>query len=942
MKRTYFKLTVRGVKKTATRFLSILAIVTVGVGFLSGLLATTPDMQLTADSYYDANSMFDLDIQDYVFGFGDGDVGKIAALDCVDKVMPAYVKDVVMQTESGTVTARVYGVPMGRDDERINDFVLTEGEFPGEGECLALCVNGYSSKYGVGQTVTVSPDTSGYDDIGDTLALTKLRISGLVKAPYYMSIESEPSLEGTGTLGLVLYVPYSAFTAENYNHIFVTLRDAVGLDSFSRQYQLLTDEGADRLKALGSGITAQKRSDKLEELGQKYDGAAAELQSQREQADKEFAEAERLIEEKEGELAQARAALEEKREQLENMKPLLSQEQYAAMLAQLAGAEDKIAAGCESVARARTELSDKQRQAEEGFARAEEELDGLKTAIEDFPVVQWSITDRSDTVSYSSYKSNSEKVAAIAKVFPVFFFMVAALVALTTMTRMVEEERIQIGTLKALGYSKGAILCYYVGYSVAAGLLGGITGVLVGFYTLPRVIAGAYGMMYTLPQTQCAFYWNYALLIIPLAVCITAGATLCASLAQLAERPSTLMLPRAPKPGKRILLERTPLWKHLKFSLKVTARNIFRYKKRLFMTVFGIAGCCALLLTGFGLRDSIHEIVDKQFGEIYRYNLTLALSREEAADDDSVIKGVLSDREYISDYACVYSGSGKAGANGRQESINVMVPRNTDELKRMINLRNRISGDDIAFNADSVVLTEKLCETLGVREGDTVTLTDADGKEADFVVTGVCENYISGFAFVSTEKYESSFGRPEYRVVLAATEEHTQQVRDELSRKLLESDSVLRLSFSDTVRESFSNTVKSLDSIVIVLIVSAGLLAVIVLYNLTNINICERKKELATLKVLGFTDRETGAYIFRETVILCVLGILLGLVLGIGLHAFVVRTAEVDSVMFGRSISWLSYLLSAVITVLFTAAVDLFMRKKVNSVDMVAAMKANE
>lgn len=607
---------------------------------------------------------------------------------------------------------------------------------------------------------------------------------------------------------------------------------------------------------------------------------------------------------------------------------------------QIKDAEKEIAASEKELADGKKEYEDKKAEADEKLADAKKQLDDAEKKISDISDSKWYVLDRGDTVSYTSYDSNSQKVAAVAQIFPLFFFLVAALVALTTMTRLVEEERGQIGTLKALGYGNKTILLYYVLYSMVAALAGSFIGIFIGYFTLPYIIANAYSMMFTIPATKMVFHVGYAMIIIPIAVFCTVAATLFACYEQLKEKPSHLMLQRAPKAGKRILLERiTPIWKRLSFTKKVAARNIFRYKKRLLMTVVGIAGCCALLVAGFGLRDSISDIVGKQFGEIYKYDLTLSLADNGDAEKDQNLSTVLNDSSLVKSYSEIHSETVRIGG----KDVNLFVPKTPEGLTSQINLRNFNTGKAIEFNENSVVITQKLSETLNVNVGDQITVSDLDGKTYKFTVTGVAESYISSYLFISSEAYSSAFGKqPEFKTLLVQTVGGDQQFRDSLSEKLLESDNITYIKFLESVKESFNNMLSKIDYIVMVLILCAGGLAMVVLYNLTNINICERKKELATLKVLGFHGGETAMYIYRETTILCLIGIAAGFVLGMFLHRFVVYCAEVDSVMFGRTVAPMSYFLAALITIVFTVIVDLIMMKKLKNIDMVESMKANE
>lgn len=1038
--KTYRRLLIRSVKATRTRFFSIMAIVAVGVGFLAGLLATTPDMQYTVDQYYDENRLFDLDVRG-TMGVTDADAEALRALDSVEICMPAYVTDVLMNAGDGSgFVTRIYGVPLGAfgGETFLNGFELAAGRMPeNASECLLASPNGYTgSAHAIGETYTISEENKEFDKLDDTYAGRTLTVVGLAKSPYYMSVESEPSTVGAGRVEAILYTLPDFYSLEVYTDLFLSVRGAAALNTFSKEYQTLIDGVADTLETLGEDRSVIRYREVVDEANEKLTDARVELADAEADAEKKLADArqeldeghadlesgKREVEDAKIQVADARVKLDDAKKeldknqrkvtdarwtltdarkdaeaqfkdaysQLEDARPYYGEAWYQAALQSVRDAEKaanaeldasakeiryaerKLSEGKTKVADAETELADAEKDiadaekkiadaetriadgeqeyqtasddAEREIADAHKKIDDAQKDVDELETPEWVVTDRSDTVSYRSYKSNSEKIAAIAKVFPIFFFLVAALVALTTMTRMVEEERMQIGTLKALGYDRRDILAYYVGYSVLASLLGSVAGVFIGFYTLPLVISNAYTMMYVLPQTQLVFWWKYALIVAPVAVACTTGATFVACLGQLSERPAQLMLPRAPKPGKRVFLERIGfIWKRMKFTDKVTARNVFRYKKRLFMTVIGVAGCCALLLTGFGIRDSIRDIVAKQFGEIYQYNLSLYLSEDGAETDDPIIAGFLADSSAVTSFAVMHSEVGEAEHAEGSSEVTIFVPRDTDALKQQITLRNRKSGADIPFNEDSVVLTEKLAETLGVKAGDTVEIGSADGKRANFTVTGVAENYLTGYLFMSEKTYEAAYGEtPEYKLVIASVPDESAETRDAVSRRVLESDHILLVQFSETIRESFSNTVKNIDYIVIVLIVSAGILAMIVLYNLTNINICERTKELATIKVLGFHEKEVASYIYRETNILVALGIVAGFGLGVWLHSFVVRAAEVDAVMFGRQIYLRSYLLAAAVTALFTALVDWIMLGRLKNIDMVESMKANE
>lgn len=673
----------------------------------------------------------------------------------------------------------------------------------------------------------------------------------------------------------------------------------------------------------------QEQAALLDDSDQRLAEGQAALDAAKAAAETQFGDAERQLAEKEQQLQTAAAETKKGRAELE---------QTAAKLAdagrELADAKRNLANGEQAYAEAREK-------ADTEFADAERKLADGEQALADIGLPDWYVLDRHTNVSYVSFEGNCSKVEAIAVVFPVFFFLVAALVALTTLTRMVEEERGLIGTMKALGYSRGAIAWKYILYAGSATVAGCAFGLIVGMQVFPIVIWGGYGILYILPPLLTPFNPLYASVAAAAAIACTMLATAGACWGTLRECPARLMLPKAPKAGKRILLERISfLWSRLSFTHKVTARNLIRYKKRFFMTVIGIAGCTALLVTGFGLRDSIGEITEKQFGELYQYNVTIGLKGADALTDDAVAS-IVADKTLLEDALAVSQESGEVAYRDETVNVSLYVPEKAERLPSFIHLRNRKSGETVALPEDAALLTEKAADTLGLSIGDTVTVKNADGREAAVRIGGIVENYVQGFLYMTPGQYEKSFGSaPEYTALAAKLAEGASQ--NALSEPLLKTGLVSAVSFTDNVRESFADVVGSIDYIVMVLIVCAGLLAFVVLYNLTNINITERQKEIATIKVLGFYDGEVAAYIYRETAVLSLIGTAVGLVLGVFLHAFVVRTAEVDMVMFGRSIHAMSFVFSALLTLFFSLLVNLVMNRKLRAIDMVESMKAGE
>lgn len=571
-------------------------------------------------------------------------------------------------------------------------------------------------------------------------------------------------------------------------------------------------------------------------------------------------------------------------------------------------------------------------------ARYDKKTEPVKEALEALAADRegWYVLGRDANVSYVSFEGNADKVAAIARIFPAFFFLVAALIALTTMTRMVEEERPNIGTLKALGFGKGAIVGKFLVYSGLATLAGIALGELMGFWLLPMLIYETYDTIFHMPAFVMTIDWLAAAAVpLAMAACTLLPAGL-SCVRSLRERPAELMRPRAPKPGKRILLERVSfVWKRLSFRAKATCRNIFRYKKHLFMTVFGVAGCTALMLTGFGLRDSLYKVTEEQFGAIVGYDV-----RVTAADADALEQIASGGYFGASADMCrivVRSGTLSADGNSRSLTVYAGAPGTVDEFVR---LKTRGDKEKIPFDGDSAVLTERIALEYGIEPGDEVTL-EAAGVRATFAVTHLTENYVGSAMYLGDGLFARLFGSFEPDSLLVR-EEMSEEEQGALARTLLSEGLASGVEFSSRTRESYAGLIRSVDFIVVILILAAGALAAIVIYNLTNINITARTKEIATLKVLGYRRWESAMYILREILILTVIGICAGLGLGTGLHAYVMRAVDSIDMMLGRNIFVQSFFYSAGLSLAFAVLVDGLMVIKMNRIDMAESMKAVE
>lgn len=681
------------------------------------------------------------------------------------------------------------------------------------------------------------------------------------------------------------------------------------------------------------------------------------------------------INEQAGDISTIEQTITEGREQLEAAKSQLQaaqaevdsgQAQIAAYEQQIADGEAQIASGRAQLQEAKDqlpsqeqELADARKELEEGeadylegkkdaeaeIADGEQQIADAEAELADLEEPEWYLNTRDDVVEdYGEMEDNAEQIGAIGKVFPLMFFLVAALVSLTTMTRMVEEQRGHIGTMKALGYSKTDIAMKYLWYAGSATLGGGAVGIIVGQKLFPYIIQVSYGIMYDcLLQPDIPYRPVSAIQALLISFACIMAATGLSCMKELRENPAELMRPAAPKVGKRVLLEYIPfIWKRLNFTTKSTFRNIFRYKKRLFMTIFGISATMALLVTGFGLRDSIIDLADIQYDNIQLYDAMITFSGTEEEKKD--LGQWLENEKDVAASTMVHMEMVDVSTGEGDGEVYLCVPENTEEFQTMTVFRNRVSHETYTLDGEGVLLTEWMADTLGVSEGDTITVEAEDGSSSKEVpVMGVVENYIMNYVYMSPEYYEKLYGEPaEYEVMYAEfTPEGKEQEKD-LGAEILQQPGVYNVSYTSDTKREINDMLQALVLVIIVLIVTAALLAFVVLYNLNNVNITERRRELATLKVLGFYDTEVAAYVYHENIILTLIGIVVGVGLGTILHQYIIHTIRVDMVMFGQHVSLISFLISAVLTAVFSAFVNFVMYFKLKEIDMVESLKSVE
>ena len=711
------------------------------------------------------------------------------------------------------------------------------------------------------------------------------------------------------------------------------------------------------LDAQITSLTAQRDElDKKEAalLGQEQTLAAQE---------EELLSAGRQITDGKSQIAAARSQLDSTKSQITDGKAqilsawaLLNEKEDTlnASKAQLASGEQELADGRseyeQAAKEAEEQITDGQAKITDGekqLTDAKQQIADAKAEIKKIENPKWYVQTREDALTeYQGYGDNADRMRSIGKVFPVLFFLVAALISLTTMTRMVEEQRVQIGTMKALGYGKAAIAGKYIGYALIATLGGSIFGVLAGEKILPFIIIYAYMILYKhLPAILVPYHMSYALQASGIAVACTLIATIASCYKELAAEPAELMSPAAPKQGKRILLERIGIiWKHLNFTWKSTVRNLIRYKKRFFMTIFGIGGCMALMVVGFGLKDCIYEIVSLQYEKVQFYDAATYMSDDiseenrqqlhDYLDQNADIKETIEARMQKTD---VKSASGK-------KTLYLMVPSDNEKIEDFLSFHSRTNKDEVySLKKDEVILTEKMASLLNVKVGDELTIEDEDRGDQTVTVGAICENYMSHYLYLSPEKYEELYGVPaEYNTIIYSVKDGKDDQIEKIGTKLLSMDGVLNVSYTSSIEGRLDDMLRSLNLVIVVLIVSAGMLAFVVLYNLNNINITERQRELATLKVLGFYDGEVASYVYRENILLTIIGSVVGMVLGNLLHRYIILTVEVEEAMFGRQIHWQSYLYSFLFTVAFSLFVNWVMFYKLKKIDMVESLKSVE
>ncbi len=1041
VKKAWKKSKRREVTHTLGRFLAILAIVALGVGFFSGLKVTKNAMIDTADQYLRDYAMFDEKIMT-TLGVDKAQVASIAAMDGVESAEGAVSMDVLATLESGAS----YVLAAHSITSQVNLLKLTAGRMPiADNECLGdarmLPVSA------VGSNLTISAEND--KDTLDAFVYDTYTIVGLTDSPTYLNMERGTTKLAGGKITAYLYLPEGGLSTDYYTELYVRLSSATG-KIFSVAYDhavaRMEDPLTKRMRQLSTARyqdIVTKATKEIADAEKKYQDGLAEYNTQKADAERELndaaaklADAKQQIQDGwteidknedslnlaqqqyvsglaaynqgvsdyeaaktdafaqldasqqtiDGQRAQLNAALDAATlagdtDQIAYLQGQLSaldtaqgqlnaqrqtttllfegtQAQLDANKAQLDAAKQQIDDGRAALSQGKIKLNEAQEQYNDGYqdyldgkaeadqkladaaqelADARVKIDDAQTELDKLKPPSVYVLNRETNAGYVNFENDSSIVNGISKVFPVFFFLVAALVTMTTMTRMVEEQRTQIGTLKALGYGGVTIAWKYIAYAGSAALLGSLIGFFGGCWLFPWVIWQAYGMLYGFAPIIYTLDWSLFAVSLAVTLLCSAGVTLLTCRAELSLMPAELMRPKAPKEGKRVFLERIPfIWKRLGFMIKISLRNVFRYTKRLIMMVLGIGGCTALLVTGFGIRDSIANIAQDQFNNIMTYDFAIVFDEpKDAAQQTTFIKDT---SDILS--SCVFVTTDTLSAYTKEGLKDVNVIATGDEkISSLIDMHQ--NGVSLSYPADgSVAISDKLARIAGVSVGDSIQVLVDDANKVSLPVSAIFENYVYHYMIMTPNTYETTFGKPcSYEAALANSALADQH---EVSAKLLDDFGAANVSVTTDIQDRVNNMMSSLNLVIFVIILCAGALAFVVLFNLSNINITERIREIATIKVLGFYAPEVGAYVFRENLVLTLLGALAGIPMGIWLHSFVMGQLSFDMVSFHVVIKPLSYLLSVAMTFFFAFGVDLFMRPRLSKINMVESLKAIE
>ncbi len=982
-----FKNTFKKIFNSIGRFLSIMFIIALGISVFIGLREFSASMLYTADNYYDKYNLMDYKIISS-YGLTKGDAQSIREITNAGKVIPSYSIDVLSEGKS----IRIHAL-----EKDVNNVEIIQGRMPKKNtECLADVYN-----YSVGDKIDFDAK-----DITKYININKCTVVGTIKSPLYIRDEKGISNVGNGKLISFIFVNKEVFVSEYYTEIYVIAQNTKQMNSYYEDYQnelTLLNEELVKLKPIRETIRYEeilkeannKIVDIRKEVNEKLSDASKKLKNSKNSLDdsqgklndekslvkSQFENQYKILNDnksnilnvlKEYELTESNitdyltslnntinnlnnqlssyektsSEYIELKTQIDNLKMVYNtllelknnleeinngvdrlDKEYASFQKTIADNQLKIDDGYDQYNKGISELKKSENE-------ADQKINDAKKEISEIEKPKWYLLDRTDNSGYINYKEDIIKVDAIARVLPIFFILVGMLMSSNALSRLIEEERMEIGILEAIGYSKSKIIMGYLIYVFIAGILGLTIGLTIGYSIIPKIIYGVFLSRYYVPKLITIVSPLPFSLVIGVTMILAVVVTVIACYKELKEVPSNLLRPKPPKSGKKVFLENIKfIWDKLNFMWKITIRNLFRYKKRIIMTVLGVAGCTALLLTGMGLNDSINTISKLQYEDIFKYDSMFILDEKEIElseyliniFDDNNIKNPL----LINQNAYTYNYDDKTG------DVYVVISSDDDKLYNFINMTSSITNKKTRLKNDGVIITKQLSEQLNAGKGDIISIRNSDNELYFLHVNDVVKNYVSHYIYINKEYYNEIFGRDiKYNTIIA-------EGKIDGYMPLTEHN-ILMVSYTDDIAYTFESFVSGLNKIIILILVCAGMLAFVVLYNLTIINVSERKREIATLKVLGFNNSEVSAFIYRESIVLTLMGIIAGLILGVFLHRFVMMTAQTDNIMFLKEIKWVSFILSGVTTIVFSFIVQLIINRALRRIDMVESLKSVE
>ena len=988
--------TFRMIKKTSKRFISLVLIVLIGSGFMMGLMSSSTILRNSMDVFNDEYNLQDIQIYSN-YGFCIEDIEKIKETEGVKDVFASRFVDVYAKGDNGKeIVARVE--ELNRD---VNKYKLVSGRMPENvNECLMIVTSLNKTTYQLGETINVYLDDE--DSINDSLRNTKFTIVGFASSPAYTSKILGTSTLKSADLSASLLVDNTNFKSTQYKTIYLTLDGASDKISYTKDYDNLVsalkenlEDTAFNQQSYYRDIVVEKATNELNENKEKFEQEKAEGQKKLDDAKQQLDDAhielvsyktqvtsltsainsisstidsyQKTLDSRKAELG---VSDEQIREEINNFNDIdvrkiltyigaglksfitSSDNIYELALLQktIDEANDTLTTYRNKLNSLNYQIKVGERQYEEGLKeyndgviefneeieKAEAEIKKAEQTINDLPSATWTILDRDSHYSSYMFKATIKQMSAIGYSFPLLFYLVAALVCMTTMTRLVDEQRGQIGIFRALGYSKKQVIGKYVTYAFLASLIGSVFGITLGQLLFPTVIYNAWKLMYLLPDMKLSYPINYVIICFLAFSALMMFVTYLVVKKDLVEVPASLLRPKAPKATRQTFIEKIPfIWDNLSFTSKITARNLIRYKSRFFMTVIGVAGCTGLLVVGFGIKDSVKDVVEIQYGNIFNYDYEIKLENDYHVDSNVEVLKDDSNNEVVVPFM-TYSSS--VSKNDEElDAINIQVIDAGDALD-ILNLRKTDKKTTLNIKNNGVLVSEKYAKNNNLKKGDVITIEDNNGVKVDVEIADICEMYFQHYLFMSSDYYEKITGSSIHNTSIAIKTSNSDTLNDDISK--LEDYS----STSDFLAliDQFETMIKALDFIILVIILAAGSLAFVVLINLTQVNVSERTREIATLKVLGFRPKEVDSYIFKEIMILSVIGGLFGIPLGLIEHHFVMNVINMDMVMFGMNISFFSYAISFVITFIFTIIVLLKTKKPLREIEMVESLKSVE